>query len=167
MFAALLYVLHAGTGVADPTHVICCTALGNPVLSIAEPTVPVCGRFWKRPMPPRTTARGPRAAPANDAICAPVPYVHEKPARGLKYTDVGRTLFLRLYSVSSDRFSLGVVRNCVASMRTPYVNWRFGVRRYESPRDRPSTACWMSRLRGDSVRVNDAGEFAWRSASEL
>src|SRR5688572_27103389 len=54
---SVAYALQSGTGVAFPTHVTCWTALGSPVLSSAEPTVLVPGRFWKIPMPPRTTAR--------------------------------------------------------------------------------------------------------------
>src|SRR5688500_3109257 len=80
---SLAYAVQSGTGVAVPTQVICCTALGRPVLSSADPTRLVPGIFWKRPTPPRTTALGPRTAPRNDAICGALPYDHENPTRGL------------------------------------------------------------------------------------
>ncbi len=60
-------------GVAGPTQISCCTAPGRPVLSIAPPMSVACGVFWKTPMPPRTTARGPRNAPSKAPICAAVP----------------------------------------------------------------------------------------------
>src|SRR5258705_8918378 len=56
------YAFQFGTGVAVPTQVTCCTALGSPVLSSAEPISPVPGTFCNTPTPPRTTARGPRTA---------------------------------------------------------------------------------------------------------
>ena len=48
-------------------------ALGNPVFSSAEPTIPMLGVLWKSPTPPRTIARGPLSAPSKPAICAAVP----------------------------------------------------------------------------------------------
>src|SRR5262249_26162841 len=80
---SLAYDVQFGSGVAGPTQLSCCTALARPVLSIACPSSVVAGTFWKRPTPPRTTARGMRAAPSKLAICGAVPYVHEKPTRGL------------------------------------------------------------------------------------
>jgi hypothetical protein len=53
--------------------VTCCTALASPVLSIAVPIELAFGVLWKTPMPPRTTARGPRTAPSKPAICGAVP----------------------------------------------------------------------------------------------
>jgi hypothetical protein len=94
------YRSQSGIGAAVPTQVICCTALGKPVFSTAEPMSVVAGVFWKRPIPPRTTARGPRTAPANPAICAAVPSVHEKPMRGLMYSRFG-TWSLRVPNVLS------------------------------------------------------------------
>ncbi len=41
----------------------------SPVLSSAVPVRRVCGVFWKTPIPPRTTARGPRTAPSKPGIC--------------------------------------------------------------------------------------------------
>src|SRR5829696_5019132 len=79
----LAYAPQSGIGTAVPTQLNCCTALARPVLSIALPIKFAFGVLWKMPMPPRTTARGFRTAPSNAAICAAVPYVHEKPMRGL------------------------------------------------------------------------------------
>jgi hypothetical protein len=67
------YEAQSGVGAAMPTQAICCTALGKPVLSSAEPMDCAVGVLWNMPMPPRTTARGPRTAPWNAAICAAVP----------------------------------------------------------------------------------------------
>src|SRR5881394_4627743 len=90
---SLVYCGQFGTGVAGPTQLSCCTAFGRPVLSSAWPRSVVAGVFWKRPTPPRTTARGMRAAPSKLAICGAVPYVHEKPARGLTYALFGTRSF--------------------------------------------------------------------------
>jgi len=59
-------------------------APASPVLSIEEPIRFVDGVFWNMPMPPRSTALGTLAAPANPAICEALPYVHENPTRGLR-----------------------------------------------------------------------------------
>ena len=66
-----MYAAQSGDGAAAPTHANCCTPLGRPVLSIAEPIAAAFGVLWNMPMPPRTTARGPRNAPSKPAICAP------------------------------------------------------------------------------------------------
>src|SRR5476649_1154810 len=84
-----MYDVQSGIGVAAPTHESCCTALGNPVLSMAEAMRLALGVFWKTPMPPRTTARGPRIIPSNIVICGAVPYVYENPTRGLTYKRFG------------------------------------------------------------------------------
>ena len=41
----LTYALQSGTGVAKPTQLSCCTALGSPVLSSAWPSIVVAGVF--------------------------------------------------------------------------------------------------------------------------
>ena len=66
-----------------PTQVSCCTPFASPVLVMACAMSCDPGVFWKMPMPPRTTARGTRAAPSNAPICGAVPYVQENPTRGL------------------------------------------------------------------------------------
>src|SRR5215510_11009514 len=78
------YVVQAGVGAAAPTHMSCCTPLGNPVLSSAEPIDCALGVLWKMPTPPRMTARGPRTAPSNAPTWPAVPYVQENPIRGLR-----------------------------------------------------------------------------------
>src|SRR5215510_10250824 len=78
------YVVQSGVGAAAPTHMSCCTPLGNPVLSRDAPIVCAVGVLWKMPTPPRTTARGPRTAPSNAPTWLAVPYVHENPIRGLR-----------------------------------------------------------------------------------
>ena len=50
----------------------------------AVPIACAFGVLWKMPMPPRTTARGPRTAPSNAATWLAVPSVYENPMRGLK-----------------------------------------------------------------------------------
>src|SRR5437763_36209 len=87
------YALQSGIGTALPTQLNCCTAVARPVLEMALPTRFDVGVLWKTPMPPRTTARGLRTAPSNAAICGAVPYVHEKPMRGLTYSLFGVTSF--------------------------------------------------------------------------
>ena len=83
MLAASAYADQLGVGTAEPTHVSCWMALVRPVLSMADPMSVACGMFWNMPMPPRTTARGPRNAPSKPPICGAVPYCQEKPARTL------------------------------------------------------------------------------------
>src|SRR5689334_12851784 len=63
--ALVAYSLQSGIGTAGPTQYTCCTPLGSPVLSSAEPSCPALEPFVNTPMPPRTTARGVRDAPEN------------------------------------------------------------------------------------------------------
>src|SRR5690348_6585938 len=75
--------VQSGTGVAAPMHASCCTAPARPVLVIAALSSDAGEMLWKTPTPPRTTARGTRAAPSKALISGALPYVHEKPRRGL------------------------------------------------------------------------------------
>ena len=76
-------------GTAGPTQKICWVPLGSPVLSSAPPIEPTLELFANRPIPPRTTALGLRAAPVNAAISFDSPTVHENPTRGLTLMGVG------------------------------------------------------------------------------
>src|SRR3954465_12127112 len=91
LVGSVAYCAHCGVGAAAPTQFTCCTAFASPVLSIEEPITDACGVFWNTPIPPRTTARGPRTAPSNAATCGASPIVFENPRRGLKYTRFGTT----------------------------------------------------------------------------
>src|SRR4051794_30337124 len=113
------------------------------------------------------TARGTRAAPKNAETSCECPTVHEKPARGLSVIGDGATSFRRPNTDSIFGFNVGVVVNRVASTRTPYWNWRSGVRRYESPIATAPSICPVDRSSAVSVREKEAGTPASRSASEL
>src|SRR5689334_7916427 len=112
------------------------------------------------------TARGTRAAPSKLAICCAVPYVHENPRRGLTYRRFG-TRSLRTPNVfTTSGLSSGSAANRLPSARTPYWIWRSFVGRQASPNDTAPTYSPVPLVRGDSWRVNVAGWFAARSASE-
>jgi len=68
LFTSAANDVQSGMGVAVPTQVSCCSPEGNPVLSIAFEMSCVPGVFWKRPTPPRMTARGARIMPGSSAI---------------------------------------------------------------------------------------------------
>src|SRR5512133_2644054 len=161
------YAAQSGLGAAVPTHANCCTALGKPVLSIALPIAATFGVLWNMPMPPRTVALGPRNAPSNPPICAPDPYVHENPRRGLREKRFGTLSFATPKICSTCELGVGSDVNRLPSRRTPYVTCKSLFGRYESPSDSAPTYSLSLRLRGDSWRVNVAGRPASRSASEL
>jgi len=161
------YASQSGSGVAEPTQVICCAAPGKPVFSRAAPMRLVLGVFWKMPMPPRSMARGPRCAPAKPSICGAVPYDHEKPSRGLTYRRSGTRSLRAPKSSSISGFVRGASRKRLPSTRTPYWSCRLALFRQESPKETAPTSCEASRSTGVRRRVNDAGWLASRSASEL
>src|SRR5580704_3033390 len=109
------YAFQSGTGVAAPTHVICCNPLGNPVLSIAEPMLCAESVFSNSPTPPRTTARGPRTMPSNAASCGASPYVHENPTRGLANKRLGTTSLRRPKIRSTSGLNVGADEKRLAS----------------------------------------------------
>src|SRR5258705_6529512 len=164
---SLAYALQSGIGTALPTQLNCCTAVARPVLDTAFPTRFAFGVLWKTPMPPRTTARGLRTAPSNAAICAAVPYVQEKPMRGLRYSLFGVTSFRAPKICSTSALYVGTALNRLASSRSPYWICRLLVRRYESPSASPAVTAPALWMRLSSERVKNAGRFAARSASEL
>ena len=118
-------------------------------------------------MPPRTTARGLRTAPSNAAICGAVPYVHEKPMRGLRYSLFGVTSLRAPKICSTSALYVGTALNRLASRRRPYWICRLLVRRYESPSASAAVTAPALWMRLSSERVKNAGRFAARSASEL
>ncbi len=138
-------------------QVICCAAPGSPVFSRAAPISVVLGVFWKMPIPPRSMARGPRCAPAKPSICGAVPYVQEKPSRGLTYSLSGTRSLRAPKSDSISGLVRGASRKRLASTRTPYWSWRLALFRQESPKEIAPTSCDASRSTGVRRRVNDAG----------
>src|SRR4051812_4504181 len=164
---SLEYAPQSGIGTALPTQLNCCTAVARPVLDTALPTRFAFGVLWKTPMPPRTTARGLRTAPSNAAICGAVPYVHEKPMRGLTYSLFGVTSFRAPKICSTSALYAGTALKRFASRRRPYWICRLLVRRHESPRASAAVTAPALWIRLSSERVKNAGRFAARSASEL
>src|SRR3954462_13148864 len=72
------YRSQRGVGVASPTHVSCCTALGRPVLLATRVTSDADGACWNTATPPPMRARGPRRSPSMNEICCASPSVFEK-----------------------------------------------------------------------------------------
>ena len=132
-----MYAAQSGVGAAEPTQTSCCVPVERPVLSIAVPIVVAFGVLWKTPMPPRSTARGPRMPPSKPATCWLVPYVHEKPMRGLRYALFGTRSLRALNSRSTSELNCGPSVKWLPSTRRPYCTCRSSDGRYESPSDRP------------------------------
>src|ERR1035437_7025389 len=80
------YPAQSGVGTEAPAQVICWGAFASPVLLMLPERSVVDGLFWNSPIPPRSTARGPRKAPAKPSTRCAVPELYEKPIRGLTNT---------------------------------------------------------------------------------
>jgi hypothetical protein len=96
-----------------------------------------------------------------------VPYVHENPMRGLRYSLFGVTSLRAPNACSTSALYAGTALKRLASRRSPYWICRLLVRRYESPRARAAVTAPALWMRLSSERVKNAGLFAARSASEL
>src|SRR6185503_2772565 len=118
-------------------------------------------------MPPRTTARGARAAPLKAAISGVVPYVHANPSRGLTTARLGSAVLEILNRRLTSALAAGESTKWFMSSRAPYVIWRSCVGRYASPSATLPSHSPSCELIVDNCRVNDASRPAARSASEL
>ena len=79
------YAAQFGVGAATPTQASCCTALGKPgVVERRADRLRVRRALEDADAAAHHRARAARTAPWNAAICGAVPYVHEKPTRGLR-----------------------------------------------------------------------------------
>ena len=118
-------------------------------------------------MPPRSTARGARAAPKNAEISGLEPSVREKPMRGLIVIGDGRRS-LRSPKISLDgRVEAGTAVKCSRQLAGRTGSAGPGCAD-TNRRARCAPVNWpVERRRAVSVRVNDAGMPASRSASEL
>src|SRR3954463_1126982 len=87
--------------------------------------------------------------------------------RGLAYTRFGVSSLRRPKAASTSGLNSGDAEKWFASRRTPYWICRSGDRLYESPSEMAPVVWLALCTRGDSARVNDAGRFAARSASEV